>query len=135
MIDEEQLIEHAMVYGQHKGVPKAHVRDALASGQDVLMRVDVQGAATVRRRVPGAITVFLIASSEEELIERLRARGTDSPSMLERRISILREEMRRIEEFDYVVVNRKGQLDEAVRQIVTIMQAEKCRTDWRRVLL
>jgi len=135
MIDEDELIEHAMVYGQHKGVPKAQVRQALVSGHDVLMRVDVQGAATVRRRVPESITVFLIAASEDELIKRLTARGTDSPRMLERRISILRDEMERIDEFDYVVVNREGQLDEAVRQIVTIMQAEKCRTDWRPVRL
>jgi guanylate kinase len=122
-----------MVYGEHKGVPKAQVRQALASGQDVLMRVDVQGAATVRCLVPGVITVFLTAASEDELVKRLERRRTESARKLRRRIALAREEMERIVEFDYVVVNRENQLDETVRQIVAIMKAEKCRVQWREV--
>ena len=71
---EGELLEHAIVYGQHKGIPKQQVREALASGKDVIMRVDVQGAATVRRLVPEALLIFLTASSEKELEERLRDR-------------------------------------------------------------
>jgi len=82
MLANGELLEHAIVYGQHKGIPKAHVRQALTSGQDVLMRVDVQGATTIRRLVPEAVLIFLMPSSEEELIRRLRrlGGGADSPS-------------------------------------------------------
>jgi len=101
----------------------------------VLMRVDVQGAATVRCLVPGVITVFLTAASEDELVKRLERRRTESTGKLLRRIALAREEMERIVEFDYVVVNRENQLDETVRQIVAIMKAEKCRVQWREVKL
>jgi guanylate kinase len=135
MIDENELIEHAVVYGQHKGVPKEQVRQAMASGQDVVMRIDVQGAATIRRKAPEAVLVFLIASSEEELEERLRARGCDSPQQIERRIAMAREEMKRLPEFDYVVVNRNDEIDRAVDDVLTIIRAEHCRVDQREVQL
>lgn len=135
MLESGELLEHALVYGEHKGVPKAQVRQALASGQDVLMRVDVQGAATVRRLVPEVITIFLTAASEEELIGRLKRRRTEAVEKLEQRIALARAEMACIPEFDYVVVNREGQLDETVRQIVAIMSAEKCRLRRREVTL
>jgi guanylate kinase len=135
MIEAGELLEHAMVYEEHKGVPAEQVRQALATGKDVLMRVDVQGAATIRELVPQAITIFLTASSEGELVERLRRRSTESDCRLRRRIAQAREEMAQIPEFDYVVANREGELDEAVEQIVTIMRAEKSRVDWRPVEL
>ena len=127
MIDEGEFLEHALVYGQYKGVPKAHAREALAVGQDVIMRVDVQGAATVRRLVPQAVLVFLLTASEEELVGRLKRRGTESATELDVRINMLRAEVARSSEFDYIVVNRDGKLDEAVEQIVSIVRAEKCR--------
>ena len=69
--------EHAVVYGQHKGVPRRQVREAMASGKDVVMRVDVQGVATIRQLEPEIVSVFLAASSEEELERRLRGRGPE----------------------------------------------------------
>jgi guanylate kinase len=135
MIDEDALIEHAVVYGQHKGVPKRHVREAMASGKDVVMRLDVQGAATIREIAKEAVLIFLSASSEEELEERLRTRGGDSAEQVERRISTAREEMKRLPEFDYVVVNRKSELDRAVDDVLTIIRAEHCRVDQREVTL
>ena len=131
MIDEGEFLEYALVYGQYKGVPKVHARDALAAGQDVVMRVDVQGAATVRRLIPQAVLVFLLTASEEELVERLRRRGTESSEELNLRIDMLREEVARSNEFDYIVVNPNGKLDEAVEQIVSIVRAEKCRVRQR----
>ncbi len=130
-----ELMEHALVYGEYKGIPKEQVRHALASGQDVVMRLDVQGAATVRRLAPDAILIFLIAGSEDELLGRLRGRKTESPENLQRRIETLREEMQRIPEFDYVVVNRDGQLDATVEQIAAIIAAEKCRARQRTIQL
>jgi guanylate kinase len=130
-----ELLEHALVYGEHKGIPKQQVRHALASGRDVVMRLDVQGAATVRALVPDALLVFLIPGSEEELLQRLHGRKTETAAELQRRVATMREEMKRISEFDYVVVNRDGQLDRAVEAVVAIMHAEKCRTKQRVIRL
>lgn len=135
MIEQDELLEYALVYGEYKGIPKTQVRQALASGKDVIMRIDVQGAATVRNLVPDARLIFLVASSEEELVNRLRARKTELPKDLEKRIATVRQEMARIVEFDYVVVNRDHHLDDTVRQIVAIMTAEKCRVKQRRIEL
>ncbi len=135
MIDRDELLEYAIVYGDYKGIPKRDVRQALASGQDVVMRVDVQGAATIRRLVPQAITIFLIAESEQDLMDRLSQRKTESPEALKMRIATARREMLRLPEFDYVVINRRDRLDETVQQIAAIIQAEKCRTDWEPVSL
>jgi guanylate kinase len=135
MIEEDALIEYAVVYEQYKGVPKEQVREAMASGQDVIMRLDVQGAATIREIAPEAVLIFLTASSEAELKERLRARGDDSPEQVERRIATAREEMKRLPEFDYVVMNRKGELDHAADQVLAIIRAEHCRVNQREVTL
>jgi guanylate kinase len=135
MIEESELIEHAVVYGQYKGVPKKQVREAMASGKDVVMRLDVQGAATIREIAPEAVLIFLTASSEAELRERLCARGDDSPEQVERRIATAREEMKRLPEFDYVVLNRKGELDHAADDVLAIIRAEHCRVDQREVTL
>ena len=132
---EGELLEHAVVYGQYKGVPKQQVREAMASGKDVIMRVDVQGAATIQRLVPDAVLVFLVASSDAELEQRLRARGCDSPEQIARRIAMAREEMKRLTEFDYVIVNRDGELDQAVDAVVAVIQAEHCRVEPRMVEL
>ncbi len=135
MIAEGELLEHALVYGQYKGIPKAAVRAALASGQDVILRVDVQGAATVRRMAPQAVSIFLTAESEAELIERLRRRCTENEKDLEQRIRTACEELRRVNEFQYRVVNRECELDATVDAVIAIMQAEKCRVDWKPVVI
>lgn len=130
MIDAGELLEYAVVYGDYKGIPKKHVREALASGKDVVLRIDVQGAATIRSLIPNAVTIFLAAESEEKLIERLRERKTESADKLKMRIATARQEMARIGEFDYVVVNRDDELDKTVDQVISIINAEKCRVDW-----
>lgn len=135
MIEKDELLEYAVVYGDYKGIPKQQVRDALASGKDVILRVDVQGAATIRRIMPEAVLIFLTAESEEELVRRLAERKSEPPEKLKIRIATARQEMKRIQEFDYAVVNRDGALDEAVRQILCIITAEKCRVHRRTVKL
>ncbi|MFO7917293.1 MAG: guanylate kinase [Anaerolineae bacterium] len=127
MIEDDELLEYAQVYGQYKGVPKAEVQDALASGQDVVMRVDIQGAATVSEIVPQALTIFLAPPSLDILARRLRGRGGDSPAQLRERLETAVTEMRRMERFRYAVVNRQGRLDDTVRQTIAIMEAERCR--------
>jgi guanylate kinase len=135
MIEQDELLEHAIVYGQHKGVPKQQVREALTSSKDVIMRIDVQGAATIRQQAPEAVLIFLTAASEEELVQRLRNRGGDSVEQLQKRITTAREEMEQIAEFDYVVVNRDGELEQAVDDVLAIAQAEHCRAEPRVVKL
>jgi len=132
---EGELLEHAIVYGQHKGVPKRHVRQAMDSGQDVVMRVDVQGAATIRSMAPEAMLIFLTARSEGELEQRLRDRGKDSPAQIQERIATSHKEMEQLSKFDYVVVNRDGELERAVDDVIAIIQAEHCRVEQREVKL
>ncbi|HEY56977.1 MAG TPA: guanylate kinase [Anaerolineae bacterium] len=135
MIDHGELLEYALVYNDYKGIPKEQVRRALASGKDVVMRVDVQGAATVRRLAPEAVLIFLTTESEEELVRRLKKRQTESPEDLKLRIATARKELERLHEFDYVVVNREGKLDKAVDTIIAIMTAEHHRIPHRKVTL
>jgi guanylate kinase len=124
-----------VVYGDYKGIPKKHVREALASGKDVIMRIDVQGAATIRRLVPNVVTIFLTAESEEKLVRRLRERKTEEADQLKMRIVTARGELQRIVEFDYVVINREDALEETVDQVLSIIKAEKSRVDWTPVIL
>jgi guanylate kinase len=133
MIERGEFLEHAWVYGQHKGIPKAHVLEALNTGQDVVMRLDVQGAETVKALIPAAISVFLTCESEEELILRLRERRTESEDALQRRLETARGEMACIPEFDYVVVNHRSSLDAAVDDVAAIIRAEHCRSAPRRI--
>lgn len=124
MIEKGQFYEWTEVYGDLKGVPKAQVDEALASGQDVVIRVDVQGAATIKGKRPDAILLFVTPISVEEIEDRLRARNADSAEQLEIRLRELREEYQRVVEFDYLVINCDGELDEAVDTVRSIIHAE-----------
>jgi guanylate kinase len=135
MIRKDELLEHAIVYSQHKGIPKSHVRAALATGKDVVLRVDIQGAATIRKKYPQAVTIFLLASSEEELERRLSARNTETPEQIAIRLRTAREELNRIPEFDYAVINVDGLLDQTVDTIQAILRAEHTRAIPRRIIL
>ncbi len=133
MIDHGELLENAMVYEEHKGVPKAQVREALASGWDVVMRLDVQGAETVKRLVPDALLIFISADSEDDLIRRLKERSTETPEKLAVRIATARKELKRVVAFDYVIVNHEDQLDHTVDVIRAIIEAEHHRVRQRKV--
>jgi guanylate kinase len=135
MIEMGELLEYAIVYNDYKGIPKEQVRQALASGKDVLMRIDVQGAATIRELSPEAVLIFLTTQDEDELVNRLKARKSETPEGLNLRIATARQELKRIDEFDYVVVNREDLLDETVDKILAIIQAEHQRVNPRKVTL
>ena len=135
MIENNELLEYATVYEDYKGVPKAQVRQALESGKDVIMRVDVQGAAAIKEISPQACLIFITAQNETELIERLKQRKTETPERLQKRIATAREELQRVNEFDYVVLNRDSCLDEAVDNILAIIRAEHHRTTQQKVTL
>ena len=131
LIEQDELMEWSIVYGDYKGIPKAPVRAALARGQDVIMRIDVQGAQKVRRLCPQAVLIFLTTETEEELVHRLRRRATETEDALALRIAMARKELEHMPEFDYVVVNRAEHLDEAVEAILAIVQAEHHRVEHR----
>lgn len=135
MIERNELLEHAQVYGDYKGVPRQQVRQALASGLDVVMRLDVQGAGTIRKLVAGAVLIFITPASQDELATRLRGRKTESPEALQARLAAARREFDSLDLFDYVVVNRQGRLNEAVDDVLGIIRAEHCRVVQRQVTL
>lgn len=135
MIEADELLEHAVVYNDYKGIPKQQIRDALASGRDVILRVDVQGAATVRRLVPNAISVFLTTRTEKGLVRRLRQRKQDTAEGMALRTATARQEMKRLEEFDYCVVNPEGEPEKAVEQVLSIIDAAHCRINQEPVKL
>jgi guanylate kinase len=135
MIENDELFEYAIVYGDYKGNSKRQVREALASGADVVMRLDVQGAETVRKLVPEALLIFITVESEQELTARLRQRQTETAEELALRIATARKELQRVHAFDYVVVNHEGRLDETVDTVRAIIEAEHHRVRHRRVNL
>ena len=124
MIDKDEFIEYAEVYGDLKGVPKSQINDALASGKDVVLRLDVQGAARLRQLFPESIQIFLVPENEEKWRDRFISRKTETEEMLQQRMDIAHEELQRVNEFDYVVVNCTDCLDITVNQIAAIIEAE-----------
>jgi guanylate kinase len=135
MIEENELIEYAIVYGDYKGIPKAQVREALASGKDVIMRLDVQGAESVRKLAAQALLIFITCESEEELERRLRERKTETADSLSLRIATARKELQRLDAFDYVIVNHDFHLDDTVDKVRAIISAEHLRVHHRKVTL
>ena len=133
MLEEGDFLESAEVYGNSYGVPKSQVRNAMAAGHDVLVKIDVQGAATIKRLAPQAVMIFVVPPSIHELERRLKWRLTESEESLRRRIEESRSEMEHIGAFDYVVTN--DALDDAVHQMNCIITAERCRMPPRVVRL
>lgn len=124
MIANDELIEHAVVYGEYKGVPRQQVMEALASGKDVFLRVDVQGALTLRKQFPQAVLIFLSAEDLQEVAARLENRSTEEAEELRRRLDTAQWELEHLCDFDYWVVNRHGQLEQTVDILIAIIQAE-----------
>ena len=135
MIRKDALLEWAVVYGRSYGVPRAQVKKALGMGKVVIVRTDVQGAATIKSLAPDGVFIFLAPPSMEILERRLRERKSDSSSSIATRIFTARQEMERLKEFDYVVVNQEGRLEEAVTAIDAIITAERSRVQPRDVRL
>ena len=133
MRERDELLESAQVYDRWYGVPRQQVRDPLIDGRDVILEIDVQGAATIRQIAPEALTIFVMPPSVSELRSRLARRGTEVEDEVQRRLEEASVELSRVVEFDYRVVNRDGELDAAVREVDAIIAAEKCRVDPRLV--
>ena len=135
MIQNDEFLEHAWVYSDYKGVPKSQVRQALECGEDVVMRLDFQGAKTIRELSPEAILIFLTAKSKQEWLQRLKSRRSESDQELALRIRTAKQEYDSLDIFDYIVVNEQGQLDRTLDIIENIITAEHHRVHPRKVQL
>ncbi len=135
MITRNELLEWAEVYGNLYGVPQQPVKQALDRGQDTIVKVDIQGATTIKKLLPQAVFIFLMPPSMEELISRLKQRHTESPFNLDLRIKTAEQEIKQLPLFDYVVTNRQNEIDLAVLDITSIITAEKCRVTPREINL
>lgn len=127
MVRNGELLEHAEVHGNYYGVPAAPVREQLAQGRDVILTIDPQGAATIRKRTRNAIFIFLAPESVDDLVERVELRGQDTPEQRALRLLNAEREMAELPSYDYVIVNRSGCLGEAVARFKAIVQAEHSR--------
>ena len=127
MKDREEFLEYAEVYGRWYGVPRSQVRQGLEAGKDVILKVDVQGAATIRRLTPQGVFIFMLPGSWQDLKMRLSQRMTESPAEMELRLQTALREMERVKEYDYRVLNRDGGLARAVSEIESIISAERNR--------
>ena len=135
MIEHDELLEWANVYGNLYGVPKEPIRQALDSGKDTIVKVDVQGAAAIKKILPQALFIFLMPPSMEELMYRLNQRHTELPFDLALRAKTAEEEVNQLTFFDYRVFSQRDEIDQAVSDIVAILTAEKRRVTPREITL
>jgi guanylate kinase len=134
-VHKDEFLEYAEVYGHYYGVLKSEVKAALKKGEDVIIKVDVQGAATLKKKIPAAIFIFLMPESLEDLALRLKKRNAEIASDMKLRLSIAKAEMKQRTQFDYTVINYRGKLDLTARKIMSIIEAEKCRVNPKKVVL
>src|SRR5579859_895915 len=135
LVGKDELLEYANVHGNWYGQPRQLIRDNLRAGRDVLLKIDVKGAATVRQKVPQAIFIFLVPGSIEELTARLVKRNTETKEELQRRLEDARIELAQQNWYDYVITNRQGHVAEAAEKLRAIMAAEHCRVHPRHVTI
>ncbi len=135
LLHDDGLLEKANVYGNWYGVPKEPVKQALAKGKDIIIKVDVQGAANIKKILPQAVFVFIVPPSLEELSNRLMQRCTETDSDLTLRLKTAESEMQQIFNFDYLVNNPCNDIESAIKDILSIVTAEKCRVNQRKIEL
>jgi guanylate kinase len=135
MVKNKELLEYANVYGNWYGVPREAVRKALEAGIDTIVKVDVQGAATLKKLLPQAVFIFLTSPTTAELEARLRERQTESEFDCELRLKTAVEEIKQLHLFDYIVLNERNEVERAASAITAIITAEKCRRTPREIKL
>jgi len=128
MIENDELLEWAEVYGNLYGVPKYQITAPLKDGKDVIVKTDVQGAATIKRLIPEAILVFLSVENPSDLETRLAARMTETNSSLNLRVDTAKSEIAEAASFDHVLINKQNKLDETVKNFEAIIEVERSRS-------
>lgn len=126
-LDQNEFLESANVYERWYGVPKSQVSEPLKNGLDVILKVDIQGAATIKSLIPQAISIFMIPGTLNDLENRLRTRMTESEEQLRLRLEVAKTELTKLNNFEYYIINEEDNLESTVRQIDTIITAEKQR--------
>ncbi len=135
LLKTNALLEWAKVYGNYYGVPRTPVKEALAQGRDVIIKVDIQGAQNIKRVLPEAIFIFILPPSSAELANRLSKRSSETPADLALRLKTAETELQQLRHFDYSVMNRSGDIESAVQDILSIVKAERCRVNSRQIAL
>lgn len=133
MVQNDELLEHAVYVGNYYGTPRKFVEDKLSAGESVFLDIEVQGARQVKEKMPDAIMIFLIPPSLGELKKRLESRGTETEETIKGRLARAREEYAEADFYDYIVVN--DDIDSAANELLSILTAEKCRFAARRQML
>jgi guanylate kinase len=127
MLERGDFLESAEVYGNYYGTSQPWLEGAMNSGSDVILEIDWQGAAQVRKLFPGAVGVFILPPSIDVLRQRLNSRGQDSDEVIARRVAAAKEDMSHVNEFDYVIIN--NQFDVALQDLLAVFRAERLRLD------
>jgi guanylate kinase len=127
MVDNDELLEWAEVYGNYYGTPRRYVDAQLHSGKDVVLEIDTQGAMQVKAKFPQGVFIYIVPPSIDELTARINKRGSDSPEAIEKRLSCVHYELSRAYHYNYIVVN--GEVAKATAEIAAIISAEKCRVE------
>ncbi|NLN97798.1 MAG: guanylate kinase [Eubacteriaceae bacterium] len=126
-IEENMYLEYAKVHGNYYGTPRDYVEKMIDGGYDVILEIDIQGAAQIRKTFKKAVYIFIAPPSMEELRRRIHSRGTETKEEMERRLSCAYEEMTNADDYSYIVINENKET--AARQVRAIITAEKCRTE------
>lgn len=127
MLNNDELLEYNVFVGNYYGTPKAPVINCINSGRDMIIEVDVNGAEQIRKKMPDAVSIFVMPPSFETLKQRLSGRGTDSQEVIEKRLAESLREVSAAKNYDYIVVN--DELQNAVNAVAEIMNADKFKTD------
>lgn len=135
LLEKNEFLEHAKVYGNHYGVPKNQIRKALSNSTNAFVKIDVQGAKTIRSIASDALLIFIAPPSLEELERRLRERKADSAAQMEIRVATARHEMDQSDWFDFIVINETDELANTVTKIIEIVTAEQYRPESRAIHL
>ncbi|MBN1354005.1 MAG: guanylate kinase [Candidatus Omnitrophica bacterium] len=122
-INNNEFLEWEENFGNFYGTPRRFVSDKIKDGKDVLLSIDVKGAANIKKRFPESVLIFIKPPSIKELLRRLKARNTDCDEEIARRINIAKKELKRMSMYDYVVVNKK--LNDAIKEIIGIITKER----------
>jgi len=133
MINNDELLEYNEFVGNFYGTPRKPVEEAVNNGQDIIVEIDVNGAAQIRKKIPDAISIFIMPPSLEILKARLSGRGTETADIVEKRLNAALDEIKRAVEYDYIVVN--DVLDEAVSDIASIITSEQLRVSRQQKLI
>jgi len=124
MVDNNEFLEWAKVYGNYYGNSRKAVNKALQSGKPVILRIDCQGAKTIKKKIPDAIVIFLTVSDLDIIKKRLKDRETETDKSIQRRLNQAQEELKTLNKWDYIVENKQNELDQTVEKVKTIIKKE-----------